>query len=112
MLGECDPSTRGQATNSTTLQDGLALVDIIWSWDGVSTRETGCDGPLITVHAVNGDSVSHWLHFQGRRGQPKSIELPPGVNVTRNAAWLAQRGYDSFADTVGVRLTSSAATPQ
>lgn len=110
MIGSCDPATRGQATNAKTLQSGLALVDIIWSWDGVSVQPN-CDGPLITVHGVNGDTVSHWLHFKGRRGQPKSIELPPGTNVTRNQAWLAQRGFDSVMDTVDVQLTDSADTP-
>lgn len=110
MIGSCDPATRGQATNATTLQSGLAFVDIIWSWDGVSVQPN-CDGPLVSVHGVNADTVSHWLHFQGRKGQPKTIELTPGFNVTLTAAQMKQRGFDSFADTVGVQLTDSASTP-
>lgn len=110
MIGSCDPSTRGETTNSTTLQAGPAYVQIVWTWDGTSTVPN-CDGPLVGVHAVNDTAASRWVHFEGRRGQPRSVELPPGTDVTRGPAWLAARGFDSYADTVGVRLTDSAVTP-
>lgn len=106
----CNPADLGLLHHETTLQSGLARVIIAWDWDGVSVPPT-CNGPLVSVRATNGDTVSHWVHFQGRSGNPKSIEMPPGTDVTLLPQQLHPRGFDTLADTVGVQITDSPDTP-
>lgn len=110
MLGGCDPAERGDAHNVTTLQSGVAFIEVLWDWDGVSTPPL-CDGPLVSAHGVNAGAASRWAHFQGRSGNPKVLELTPGLDVTLTPAQLHPRGFDLHSDMVGVTLTDSAATP-
>jgi hypothetical protein len=107
-LGTCDPATRGEPYNVTTLEfgGGAVTIDVRWDWDGVSVRPD-CDGPIRRVRTTNSDSVSWYVHTVGKRGQPRDIELPAGQVRIWNAAQLSSAGYDTITDLENLTLTSS-----
>ena len=121
-IGTCDPASRGDAFNSAELQFGPVNVKYRFGWDGVSTRETGCVGPLVqgtgagnrwAVAVANTSQTETWyVHFKGRRGQPKVFELPPGFSDTFTVTQLANRGFDDSTDLEDLRITNSATPPQ
>lgn len=110
-IGTCDPATRGEAFNAFELVINGVAIWGRYGWDGVSTRETGCDGPIIRVWARNDSAETRWAWFEGRRGQPKSLEMAPGFNGTWGPTVLANRGFESYADLAGLIITDSAEVP-
>lgn len=110
-IGTCDPATRGDAYNSFELVINGVAIWGRYGWDGVSTRETGCDGPLIRIWARNDAPTVKYAWFEGRRGQPKSIQIPVGYDGSLSAAQLAQRGFESKQDIEGLTITDSADVP-
>lgn len=108
-IGTCDPATRGEPYNVTTLEygGGMVTIDVRWDWDGVSTRETGCDGPIRRVRTTNNDTVSWYVHTIGKRGQPRDIELPAGQVRIWNATQLGNAGYETISDLENLTLSTS-----
>lgn len=115
--GTCDPASRGQVFNSGEMQIGPILVEYRYGWDGESTRETGCVGPLQRIRVTNQSPIGVWpaqtwyVHLKGRRGQPKVFELPAGFTDTFNAAALATRGLLDNTDLEDLNITDSPIPP-
>lgn len=118
--GSCDPASRGDAYNVTEMAVANGLVDIIarYGWDGVSTRETGCDGPFVNgtgagnkwaIQVTNNDTVSWFVNTVGKRGQPRHLELLPGVVNQYTATQAANNGYQTISDLDTLSITQ---TPQ
>lgn len=104
-IGTCDPATRGEASNEETLQRGTVLITVRFGWDGVSVRPD-CVGPILSVRVFNATgNPSWWYKTVGKRGQPRSYEIPPGTNVTFNAGQASSRGYDTNQDFYGLELS-------
>lgn len=116
-VGTCDPASRGQVFNEGALQVGPILVEYRYGWDGESTRETGCVGPLQRIRVTNLSPAESWpaqtwyVHMKGRRGQPKVFELPPSFQDTFNAAQLANRDLLDNTDLEDLQVTDSPLPP-
>lgn len=118
-IGTCDPASRGDAFNARTLSmaNGAITIDIRYGWDGVSTRDTGCDGPLVNgtggaanrwaVQVVNNDTISWWVHTFGKRGQPHNYEFTAGSTTQFTANQASSNGYDTISDFDTLTLTTS-----
>ena len=109
-IGTCDPASRGAAYNEFDLEINHVRVWGRFGWDGVSVRPD-CDGPLIRIWARNDAGVTKYAWFQGRKGQPKSLEMVPGFNDSWGAAVLANRGFASYQDIEGLIITDSPDVP-
>src|SRR5690242_1299511 len=119
--GTCDPASRGDAYNSGELQFGPVNVKYRYGWDGVSTRETGCVGPLVqgtaqgdrwAIRVENTSPTDTWYAwFTGRRGQPKSFQIPPGFVGSYTVQQCSQRGFTDSTDVEGLQVTQSSLPP-
>lgn len=121
--GTCDPATRGEAFNVQELSvaNGDVTLTVRYGWDGVSTRETGCDGPLINgtgpaanrwaIRAVNNSATTYYAHTVGRRGQPRRYTLAAGATETVGATAAANAGYETIGDIESLTISSSPNPP-
>jgi hypothetical protein len=117
--GTCDPATRGEPYNVQQMSKGNGKVTITvrYGWDGVSVKETGCDGPLINgtgvvanrwaVQVVNNDTVPWWVHTIGKRGQPRNYQFDAGSTTKFTANQAGNNGYDTISDFDSLTLTTS-----
>ena len=116
--GTCDPSTRGDAFNVMQLAvgNGDVMVTIRYGWDGVSTKATGCDGPLVNgtgsgnVWAVayqNLGGTRYYLHTIGRNGTPHTFTLNPGASGTLTKSQAASQGFVNISDCDDLNLTTT-----
>lgn len=106
--GNCDPASRGDTFNSISYARGNGALEIHveYYWDGVSTVDNGgCDGPIRSVTLWNKSNVDWWLHYEGRKGQPKVLKLRPGFDVTATGAQLAAYGMKTAGDMDGMLFT-------
>lgn len=114
-IGTCDPASRGDAYNEGQFaqgENGAVVVTYRYGWDGTSTRETGCIGPLIYLSGTNNSAVTYYAHFQGRRGQWRRVELAPGATVTEsNRQKLRQQGFETNQDVEGLYITTDPNPP-
>ena len=120
-IGTCDPASRGDAYNSGELQFGPVNVRYRYGWDGVSTRLTGCVGPLVqgtaqgdrwAIRVENTSATETWYAwFTGRRGQPKSFQITPGLVGTFTVQQCASRGFADSTDLEGLQVTQSPVPP-
>jgi hypothetical protein len=109
--------------NEGELQYGPVNVKYRYGWDGTSTRETtGCVGSLIqgtgvasnrwAIRVENTSPTATWyVHFSGRKGAPKVIDVPPGFVGAFNVAQSASRGFADSTDVEGLRITQSSTPP-
>lgn len=115
--GTCDPATRGDPYNVLQLAvaNGDVMVTIRYGWDGVSTRDAGCDGPLVNgsgagnVWAVayqNLGGTRYYLHTVGRNGQPHVFTLDPGAAGTLTKNQVASQGFVNRSDCDDLELTT------
>jgi hypothetical protein len=115
--GTCDPASRGDTWNSGQLDidggdtRGGVSVDYRYGWDGVSTRATGCVGPLNRIRVRSGASVVYYAHFQGRRGTWRRVQIDPGDNRTVGAAALTAAGFQDNTDLEGLYITQDPNPP-
>lgn len=116
--GTCDPATRGDAFNVMQLAvgNGDVMVTIRYGWDGTSTRETGCDGPLVNgtgsgnvwaVSYLNAGQATYYMHTIGRNGQARSLRINPGASGTLTKAQAASQGYVNVSDCDDLSLTTT-----
>jgi hypothetical protein len=114
-LGTCDPASRGQAYNEfeTAFYGGAVIVKGRYGWDGVSTKATGCDGPLLRLQGINTSPTNtYWAWFLGRNGQARSIQMAPGFNQVVQGATLANNGFVNYSDVeAGLTITDSPISP-
>lgn len=103
-IGTCDPATRGETYNSVTIESGPVLVDCKYGWDGVSTRETGCDGPVQSIRVRSTGTVSWYARLPNKKKGNKWIEIPPGTDVTYSGGQLNSLGLQNYSDVAGVSL--------
>lgn len=111
-IGTCDPASRGEPYNAFALEipapnrSGYVLTEVHYDWDGVSTRETGCDGPVIFLRTRNTSLMSAWaLLPDKKRGNPW-VKIDPGTDVTVTAAGqLNNLGLSLASDVESVRLS-------
>src|SRR5687767_9641608 len=99
----CDPAANGAEYNEVVLaagENGDVTVTYRYGWDGVSTKETGCVGPLIYVSGVNNSATTtYYAHFQGRRGTWRRISLAPGQTLEEDRPnRLRAMGFDDSSD--------------
>ena len=115
--GTCDPATRGQAFNVLQLAigNGDVFVTIRYGWDGVSTRDTGCDGPLVNgtgsgnvwaVSYTNAGQTTYYMHTVGKNGQARTLTLNPGASGTLTKTQAASAGYVNRSDCDDLSLTT------
>ena len=111
-IGTCDPATRGMAYNEGAQDSGPVKLTYRYGWDGVSTRETGCVGPLLRLTVQNLSATETWyVHMKGKRGQPQVFTLTPGFNATYNQGQLGSRGMDTNEDLDELHITQSPTPP-
>lgn len=118
-IGTCDPATRGDQFNVLQLAvgNGDVMVTIRYDWDGVSTKETGCDGPLVNgtgpvsnrwaVKYENTGLTTYYMHTIGRNGQQRTFTIGPGDTGTFTAQQAASRGYVNRSDCDDLTLTTA-----
>jgi hypothetical protein len=123
VLGTCDPASRGDAFNSGELAYGPVRVQYRYGWDGTSTKDTGgCAGPLVqgtgvasnrwAIKVENSSPVDTWYaHFKGRKGQPKVVEITPGLVASFNLSQCVARGFSDSTDVEGLLITQSLIPP-
>lgn len=114
VIGTCDPATRGMAYNEMQQVEGPVEVYVRYGWDGVSTRETGCDGPVLLLRGTNTSATETWYgHFQGRKGTWVLVTLAPGqvVQVTSSGT-LKQMALSNRSDLDGLYIDNSPTPPQ
>ena len=104
--GSCDPAPEPYNVMEMSEGGGDMLVRILWSWDGISVWPQ-CAGPIVSGRIWNTGTRTWYAHFIGRRGQPRTIAIPPGTDVTRDATWLAQRGIQTLADLDGFLINDT-----
>lgn len=111
-IGTCDPASRGEAYNEFALEipapnsSGYVLADCRYEWDGVSTRETGCDGPVIYLRTRNTGDLTAWaLLVDKKKGDPW-VKIDPGTDVTiTSPGQLNNLGLSNATDVLSVRLS-------
>lgn len=89
-IGTCDPASRGEAFNTDLIEvrsddGGHVLVEYHWTWDGVSTRATGCDGPVIYIRTRNDGTTPAWALLPDKKRGDPWIAIPPGTDVITTA---------------------------
>lgn len=110
--GTCDPATRGAEYNEIEMETFGVTVYGRYGWDGVSTKETGCDGPVSLVRATNANVADTWyVHFQGQSNTWRTITLAPGETREIVQPELTQLGLDSYADLRGLYVSDEANPP-
>lgn len=110
-IGTCDPASRGDTFNSGELVQGDVSVSYRYGWDGTSVRPE-CVGPLIRVRVVNNSATVTWYaHFQGRRGQWRRLDMPPGFTNTYGTQALTNAGFVDNTDLEGLYITTDLTPP-
>lgn len=110
-IGTCDPATRGQAFNAVTIErpapnlSGSVLADVHYTWDGISVRETGCNGPITFIRVRNTSTMTAWADLPNKKQGNKWIQIDPGTDVTTTSqGQLNNLGLVNFADAAGVNV--------
>jgi hypothetical protein len=112
--GTCDPASRGAAYNEGefAVAGGAVVVPYRYGWDGPSTMETGCVGPLQMVSGTNNSTQTYYAHFQGRKGTWRRVQLDPGQSVTYDkTGQLKQAGLIDNTDLDGLYITTDPNPP-
>jgi hypothetical protein len=84
-IGTCDPASRGRGETynefamEVPLPDGsgYVLIDCRYTWDGTSTRATGCDGPVIFLRTRNTGTSTAWAMLPDKKKAPLWVQLDP-----------------------------------
>ena len=108
-IGTCDPASRGEAHNQIAMEvqlpdgSGAVLIDGLWDWDGVSTRETGCNGPIVSLHTRNTGTSPAWALLPSKKKGDPWVRIDPGIDVTVTAkGTLNNLGLSNYVDLYGV----------
>lgn len=112
-IGTCDPATRGDAFNAFDLEqhlgDGVVRIWGEYGWDGVSTRETGCNGPLNALSVSNTGTAPAYVRLPNKKKGSPFVEIPPGSSTSLSAGQRNQLGLENISDVMDAlpSLTSS-----
>lgn len=112
-IGTCDPASRGESSTLFDLHRNVEGVGVVrirgdYGWDGVSTKLTGCDGPLNSLRISNAGVVSSYALLPNKRKGDKWVEIPAGTNdVAISAGQRNNLGVENYSDVAGVTLSAS-----
>jgi hypothetical protein len=113
-IGTCDPASRGRGETynefamEVPLPDGsgYVLIDCRYTWDGTSTRATGCDGPVIFLRTRNTGASTAWAMLPDKKKAPLWVQLDPGTDVTvTQKGQLANLGLSNSKDVETVQFS-------
>jgi hypothetical protein len=112
-IGTCDPATRGASFNEFEVAffQGAVIMKGRFGWDGVSTKATGCDGPLIRLQGINTTQQTYYAWFLAKNGTARSITMGPGFNQIVTQPTLGNQGFNNYSDTDGIDITDSPVSP-
>lgn len=112
--GTCDPASVGRTYWEVTQAQGPnGEVEFTYrhGWDGTSQRPE-CNGPIVYVKAFNNGSVTHYGHFLGRKGTPRTIACAPGQTIEEDRPnVLRNMGLETVDDVAGMYITTSPNPP-
>lgn len=110
--GNCDPASRGLTVNYGRFEvdNGNVVIEYEYGWDGVSQRPD-CIGPLERVWGRNTSGLMYYVHFQGRRGTWRRVDLAPGATPSYTRQQLRQQGFEDNTDLEGLYITTDPAPP-
>lgn len=112
--GTCDPASRGATYNEFEVDwfEGAVVIKGRFGWDGVSTKATGCDGPLSQLTGINTTpDTTYYAWFLGKNGVARSIQMPPGFNQTVTNPQLRNQGFRNYSDCDGITVTETNVSP-
>lgn len=113
-IGTCDPASRGngETYNEFAIElplpdrSGYVLIDCRYTWDGTSTRATGCDGPVIFLRTRNTGTSTAWAMLPDKKKAPLWVQVDPGTDVTiTQKGQLANLGVSSATDVQSVTFS-------
>lgn len=111
-IGTCDPASRGAPYNEFAIEiplpnaSGYVLIDCRYDWDGVSTRATGCDGPVIYLRTRNTGTQTAWALLPDKKKAPLWVQIDPGTDVTiTQKGQLSNLGLSNASDAHTVTFT-------
>lgn len=120
-IGTCDPATRGDAFNATSLErpapdgSGSVLIDIHYGWDGVSVRPD-CNGPVWYLRVRNNSALPAWALLPNKKQGQLWMQGDPGTDQIIGNATAASRtggvtnqltslGLLNYQDVAGIGVT-------
>ena len=84
---------------------GYVLVDVAFTWDGVSTKVPGCDGQVTSLRTRNTGAMTAWAILPDKKKPPLWVQINPGTDVTITArGTLNNLGLASASDVRTVTL--------
>lgn len=113
--GTCDPASRGQAYNETSMAQGYngeVQITFRFGWDGVSVRPD-CVGPVTYILGTNNSTTTtYYAHMKGRRNNPITISLAPGeTKEETNRQRIRNLGLETNQDVEGLSITTDPNPP-
>lgn len=87
---------------------GAVKLLVNWNWDGASTPQTGCDGPVNSVQAINTTTDIYYAHLPRRVRGGTVLQLDPQANVTYTGNQLKTAGLDTHSALLGLVIDQSA----
>lgn len=111
-IGTCDPASRGETFNEFTIEvrspngSGSVLVDVRFDWDGVSTKATGCDGPITLLHTRNTSDMPAWALLPDKKKGSGWVQIDPGTDLPISSqGTLNNLGLSNASDAISVRIS-------
>jgi hypothetical protein len=111
-IGTCDHNARGEAYNEFAIElplpdrSGYVLIDCRYTWDGVSTKATGCDGPVIFLWTRNTGSTPAWAMLPDKKKGNPWVKLDPHTDVVvTQKGTLNNLGLSLASDVVAVQFS-------
>jgi len=111
-LASCDPAGRGETFLTFTMKinlpnnSGSIEIQVEHDWDGTSTPQTGCDGPVRSVRTINTGNQTAWALMPDKKKPPPYVQLDPGTDVTvTQQGQLNNLGLTKASDVRSVRFT-------
>lgn len=102
--GQCDPAPEPYNVQSMTKGNGTVMIEARYGWDGVSVWPE-CAGPILRIRVTNSGTETWYAHLVGRRGQPRTIEIPPGTARNYSGSQLTNVGIETLDDLAELTLT-------
>ena len=99
-------SANATATRTSTVTVGGSTRTSDWGCIGPFVEGTGA-GNAWALRAENDSAITYYAHFTGKRGNPRTITMPPGFLQTYTVAQLASAGFDDNTDLDDLSITTT-----